>query len=52
MSDARRILGCVLLWTATVTGLHFSLNVDWPRIMNDRLPDEQRKLNLAYIPVT
>jgi hypothetical protein len=39
-------------WASAVTGAHLSLNVDWPRVMNDFLPEAKRKLNVAYIPVT
>jgi hypothetical protein len=35
-----------------ITALHLSLNVDWTMALNDRLPLDQRKLNVAYIPVT
>ena len=40
------------LWIATITGLHFTMNVDWKTLLNDRLPLDKRKLNVAYIPVT
>ena len=48
----KRILAITLLWTAAVTALHLTLNVNWSVLMNDRLPLAQRKLNVAYIPVT
>jgi putative salt-induced outer membrane protein YdiY len=35
-----------------VTTAHFALNVNWSVLMNDRLPESARKLNVAYIPVT
>jgi NitT/TauT family transport system substrate-binding protein len=35
-----------------VTALHMWLNVDWSAVLNERLPPDQRKLNVAYIPVT
>src|SRR2546427_1905649 len=28
------------------------LNFGWSALLNDRLPEDQRKLNVAYIPVT
>ena len=40
------------LWIAAITAGHMALNVDWGVLMNDRLPVERRKLNVAYIPVT
>ncbi len=39
-------------WIAVITSAHFALNVDWDVLMNDRLPEATRKLNVAYIPVT
>ena len=48
----KRIATWLLVWTGIVTGLHFWLNVSWLEILNDRLPADQRKLNVAYIPVT
>jgi hypothetical protein len=35
-----------------LTALHLALNVDWAVALNDRLPLSERKLNVAYIPVT
>ena len=48
----RRIVLGTLVWTLVVTALHLSLNVSWSEVMNDFLPPDQRKLNVAYIPVT
>ena len=48
----RRVLAIVGTWVAAVTAAHLSLNVNWGVLMNDRLPEAQRKLNVAYIPVT
>jgi len=39
-------------WLVVITAAHLSLNVDWNVLLNDRLPAGQRKLNVAYIPVT
>lgn len=52
MSDAKKIVIGVLMWTAVVSGLHMKLNVDWSVLINDRLPENQRKINIAFIPVT
>jgi NitT/TauT family transport system substrate-binding protein len=52
MSAGRRILIGLVLWAAAVTAAHMALNFDWLAIVNDRLPPEKRKLNVAYIPVT
>ena len=48
----KRIMLGAFAWIAAVTGAHLGLNVNWQFIMNDRLPVEQRKLNVGYIPVT
>lgn len=52
MSSANKILLGILLWAGAITALHLKLNLDWSVLMNDRLPEDKRKLNVAYIPVT
>lgn len=52
MTAARRALIAVAVWTVALTAAHLALNVNWSSIVNDRLPPEKRKLNVAYIPVT
>jgi NitT/TauT family transport system substrate-binding protein len=52
MGDAKRILLGLLLWTSAVSALHLGLNFDWSVVLNDRLPEHKRKLNVGYIPVT
>jgi NitT/TauT family transport system substrate-binding protein len=52
MTRPARFVSIVLLWIGAITGLHLLLNVDWEVIRNDRLPESQRRLNVAYIPVT
>ncbi|HEU4521718.1 MAG TPA: hypothetical protein VFT12_06930 [Thermoanaerobaculia bacterium] len=42
----------VAAWLALITTGHLGLNVNWGVILNDRLPLDKRKLNVAYIPVT
>ncbi|HKF45182.1 MAG TPA: ABC transporter substrate-binding protein [Thermoanaerobaculia bacterium] len=49
---ARRILLGLLAWTLAITAAHLAINLDWKAALNDRLPREKRKLNVAYIPVT
>ena len=39
-------------WIVLVTTAHFTMNVNWTVLLNDRLPESQRKLNVGYIPVT
>jgi hypothetical protein len=48
----RRIGFGIAAWVVAVTAAHFALNVNWQVLMNDRLPEAKRKLNVAYIPVT
>ena len=48
----RKILALVTAWLAAITALHLTLNVNWDVLLNDRLPAEKRRLNVAYIPVT
>jgi len=52
MSDAKRIILGLLLWTTVVSAMHLGLNFDWSVVINDRLPENKRKFNVAYIPVT
>lgn len=40
------------VWIVLVTAAHFTMNVNWSVLLNDRLPESTRKLNVAYIPVT
>lgn len=48
----RRIKYLLGIWVTLVTGLHLGINVNWSEVMNERLPEAERKLNVAYIPVT
>jgi hypothetical protein len=48
----KRILFAVSAWLVAISALHAWLNVNWSVLLNDRLPESQRKLNVAYIPVT
>ena len=48
----RNIIVAIGAWIIAITSAHFALNVNWQVLMNDRLPEGQRKLNVAYIPVT
>ncbi|MEQ1948896.1 MAG: ABC transporter substrate-binding protein [Bryobacteraceae bacterium] len=47
-----RILWVAFAWVALITGAHAYLNVNWVSILNEYLPEERRKFNVAYIPVT
>ena len=52
MTNARKIAFGVIVWVAAITAAHLATNVDWKVLLNDRLPENERKLNVAYIPVT
>jgi len=52
MTNTRKISLAVVAWVAVITAAHLATNVDWTVLLNDRLPESERKLNVAYIPVT
>lgn len=52
MSTTKRIILGTALWVVLISAMHFRLNVDWSILVNDHLPTDQRKLYVAYIPVT
>ncbi|MDY7225840.1 hypothetical protein [Hyalangium rubrum] len=45
-------LAAVAGWMLAITALHLGLNFDWAAYRNEQLPEAERKLNVAYIPVT
>ncbi|HUP62259.1 MAG TPA: hypothetical protein VNA69_17780 [Thermoanaerobaculia bacterium] len=52
MTPQRKIILGVATWIAVITAAHLATNVDWKVLLNERLPVGERKLNVAYIPVT
>jgi hypothetical protein len=52
MTPTRKIVLAVAAWVALITAAHMATNVDWKVLLNERLPERERKLNVAYIPVT
>jgi NitT/TauT family transport system substrate-binding protein len=52
MSLKKKVLIFGVGWLALISALHGYLNVNWPAVLNDRLPMEKRKITVAYIPVT
>ena len=52
MKTTNKITIAVLAWLVLITAAHMTTNVDWTVLLNDRLPESERKLNVAYIPVT
>lgn len=52
MTTTRKIAFAVAAWIVLITAAHMAVNVDWKVLLNDRLPESERKLNVGYIPVT
>ena len=52
MTVTRKIVIGVAAWIVLITAAHLAMNVDWGVVLNERLPESERKLNVAYIPVT
>src|SRR5580692_4281124 len=48
----KKVLAFGLGWLVLISVLHGYLNVNWPAILNDRLPPAKRKIIVAYIPAT
>jgi len=48
----RRLFTLVAAWLLAITALHLALNVNWAVALNDLRPKAERKLNVAYVPVT
>jgi len=48
----KKIAWTIVAWVVTITGLHMLWNVNWAVALNNLLPLDKRKLNVAYIPVT
>jgi len=39
-------------WLVLISSLHAYLNVNWPAVLNDYRPLSERKITVAYLPVT
>jgi NitT/TauT family transport system substrate-binding protein len=52
MSLKSKIALCVVGWLLFISGLHAWLNVNWAALLNDYRPPAQRKITVAYLPVT
>src|SRR6202453_1414424 len=52
MSLKGKIALGVFGWLFLITGLHAWLNVNWAAVLNEYRPIEQRKIAVAYLPVT
>jgi len=47
-----KILLCAFGWLVAISVLHSYLNVNWAAVLNDYRPEAQRKITVAYLPVT
>jgi NitT/TauT family transport system substrate-binding protein len=52
MSFKQKVLLCAVAWLVAVSVLHGYLNVNWAAILNDYRPPDERKITVAYSPVT
>ena len=52
MLTPKRLLILIGAWIVAVSGTHLALNLDWSSLLNERLPRDRRKFNVAFIPVT
>jgi hypothetical protein len=52
MTTSRKLGLAVAAWVVLITAAHMATNVDWKVLINERLPESERRLNVAYIPVT
>lgn len=52
MKKTTRVVMAVAAWLVVISGLHVWLNMDWSSVRNEWRPEAERKLNVAYIPVT
>ena len=52
MKLRNKILLCAFGWLVAISVLHSYLNVNWAAVLNDYRPEAQRKITVAYLPVT
>jgi hypothetical protein len=50
--QTKQLVLAMTAWLVVISGLHLWLNVDWSSVRNEWRAEEERKLNVAYIPVT
>lgn len=48
----KKVVLTVMAWLLVISAAHLALNVNWDIFLNERVAEKQRKLNVAYIPVT
>jgi NitT/TauT family transport system substrate-binding protein len=47
-----KLMIAAVAWLALISGLHAWLNVNWAAVLNDYRPASERKITVAYLPVT
>lgn len=52
MTSRRKTVLYASLWLISISVLHGALNVNWAAVLNDYKPLNQRRVTVAYIPVT
>ncbi len=52
MSLKRKVLLSFVAWVALVSALHGYLNVNWAAVLNEYRPLNERRITVAYLPVT
>lgn len=52
MSSKYRVGLAAVAWLVVISALHGYLNVNWAAVLNEYKPLNQRKITVAYIPVT
>ncbi len=52
MSFKSKFLVAAVGWLLLISGLHAYINVNWTAVLNDYRPVSERKITVAYIPVT
>lgn len=52
MNLRNKLLLFAAAWLVVITSLHAYLNVNWPAVLNDYRPLSERKITVAYLPVT
>jgi NitT/TauT family transport system substrate-binding protein len=52
MTLKNKVILSLAAWFVGITALHGYLNVNWPAVLNDYRPIAERKITVAYIPVT
>ena len=52
MNFKRSLIVFAAGWLIVISALHACLNVNWPAVLNEYRPSAERKITVAYLPVT